>query len=242
MDAAASASGRDLRAGGQSMPQADPGATFLDGDPGSWQSRAHDSHRRRACGGTLAVIGHLPDMTDVAVRDATALEATVRRAAAGDEAAFARLVAEHHASMTRVAFVIVGDAAAASDAVQTAWSIAWQRLRWPARPRPGPRLARGDRRERGTPGRFVVACRRPVVDLTAALDRHGDGDPADAHRPRRSRARSSAPLARRSHADRAPLRRRAGLDRDRRPARWIGVRHPVTTRSPSRPPQDGPRP
>ena len=118
-------------------------------------------------------------MTDVAVRDATALETTVRRAAAGDESAFARLVAEHHASMTRVAFVIVGDAAAASDAVQAAWSIAWQRLgglRDPAQVRAWlVAIAANEARQAVRRGR-----RRPVVDLTAALDRHGDGDPADA--------------------------------------------------------------
>jgi RNA polymerase sigma-70 factor, ECF subfamily len=129
--------------------------------------------------GHYAVIGHLPDMTDVAVREATALETTVRRAAAGDEAAFARLVAEHHASMTRVAFVIVGDVAAASDAVQAAWSIAWQRLgglREPAQVRAWlVAIAANEARQIVRRG-----LRRPVVDLTAALDRHGDGDPADA--------------------------------------------------------------
>jgi RNA polymerase sigma-70 factor (ECF subfamily) len=118
-------------------------------------------------------------MTDVAVREATALETTVRRAAAGDEAAFARLVAEHHASMTRVAFVIVGDVAAASDAVQAAWSIAWQRLgglREPAQVRAWlVAIAANEARQIVRRG-----LRRPVVDLTAALDRHGDGDPADA--------------------------------------------------------------
>jgi DNA-directed RNA polymerase specialized sigma24 family protein len=68
--------------------------------------------------GHFAVIGYLLDMTDVAVGDATELEATVRRAAEGDESALARLVVEHHASMTRVAFVIVGDPTLAADAVQ----------------------------------------------------------------------------------------------------------------------------
>ena len=118
-------------------------------------------------------------MTDFAVRDATTLETTVRRAAEGDESAFARLVAEHHASMTRVAFVIVGDAAAASDAVQSAWSIAWQRLgglREPAQVRAWlVAIAANEARQAVRRRR-----RRHVVDLTAAIDRHGDGDPADA--------------------------------------------------------------
>lgn len=68
-------------------------------------------------------------MTDTLLGDVAALEATVRSAATGDEAAFARLVAEHHASMARVAFVISGDAEATLDAVQSAWAIAWRRMR-----------------------------------------------------------------------------------------------------------------
>lgn len=52
----------------------------------------------------------------------------VRRAAAGDEAAFSRLIAEHHASMVGVAMVIADDADSALDAVQSAWMLAWCRL------------------------------------------------------------------------------------------------------------------
>jgi RNA polymerase sigma-70 factor (ECF subfamily) len=68
-------------------------------------------------------------MTDILLSDVAALEATVRSAAAGDEAAFAHLVAEHHASMARVAFVISGDAETTLDAVQSAWAIAWRRMK-----------------------------------------------------------------------------------------------------------------
>jgi RNA polymerase sigma-70 factor (ECF subfamily) len=67
-------------------------------------------------------------MTDTLAHRAAAIEATVRSAATGDEAAFARLVAEHHASMARAAFVICGDSEATRDAVQAAWAIAWRRL------------------------------------------------------------------------------------------------------------------
>jgi RNA polymerase sigma factor (sigma-70 family) len=67
-------------------------------------------------------------MTDISVPDASIVEGTVDLAAAGDEAAFARLVGEHHASMARVAFVVSGDPETAADAVQAAWSIAWRRL------------------------------------------------------------------------------------------------------------------
>jgi len=68
-------------------------------------------------------------MTDILARELAATEALVRSAATGDEVAFARLVAEHHASMARVAFVICGDAEASRDAVQSAWAIAWRRIR-----------------------------------------------------------------------------------------------------------------
>jgi RNA polymerase sigma factor (sigma-70 family) len=78
-------------------------------------------------------------MSDATVIDVTLVEATVRSAASGDETAFARLVAEHHAAMVRVAWVIADDPDIALDAVQSAWAIAWRelrRLREPARVAP----------------------------------------------------------------------------------------------------------
>ncbi len=63
----------------------------------------------------------------------------VELAAEGDEVAFARLVAAHHADMARVAYMITGDGALAQDAVQSAWMIAWGKLgsiRDPLRVRP----------------------------------------------------------------------------------------------------------
>jgi RNA polymerase sigma factor (sigma-70 family) len=75
-------------------------------------------------------------MSEITVMDGALVETTVRSAARGDEAAFARLVAQHHASMVRVAWVIADDPDVALDAVQTAWSIAWRelhRLREPER-------------------------------------------------------------------------------------------------------------
>jgi RNA polymerase sigma-70 factor (ECF subfamily) len=120
-------------------------------------------------------------MTDIAVQDATATESSIRLAASGDEAAFSRLVAEHHASMARVAYVITGDAETARDAVQTAWTIAWRRLhtlRDPNQVRAwlvaiAANEARGSVRRRH---------RVTIVDLSAASDRAGGGDPADAIR------------------------------------------------------------
>ncbi|NJD27448.1 MAG: sigma-70 family RNA polymerase sigma factor [Chloroflexi bacterium] len=64
---------------------------------------------------------------------------TVRKAAAGDEVAFARLVHEFHPDMVRVAYVVAGDQQLALDAVQAAWTTAWQKLpslRDPERVRP----------------------------------------------------------------------------------------------------------
>jgi RNA polymerase sigma-70 factor (ECF subfamily) len=56
------------------------------------------------------------------------LAKAVGLAAAGDESAFARIVAAHHHDMTRVCFVICGDLDVADEAVQAAWLIAWRKL------------------------------------------------------------------------------------------------------------------
>jgi len=52
----------------------------------------------------------------------------IERAAAGDEIAFARIVAAHHEAMARIAYLVSGDLDVAADAVQAAWAIAWRRL------------------------------------------------------------------------------------------------------------------
>jgi RNA polymerase sigma factor (sigma-70 family) len=60
-------------------------------------------------------------------------------AVAGDDAAFARIVAAHHEDMRRVCVVVCGDETIAEDAVHAAWAIAWRKLgavREPARLRP----------------------------------------------------------------------------------------------------------
>jgi RNA polymerase sigma-70 factor, ECF subfamily len=75
-------------------------------------------------------------MSDITATDGALVETMVRSAARGDETAFAQLVARHHASMVRVAWVIADDADTALDAVQSAWAIAWRelhRLREPER-------------------------------------------------------------------------------------------------------------
>ena len=52
----------------------------------------------------------------------------VERAMAGDRDAFRQIVRRHDSDMLRLAYTICGDREAASDAVQTAWRIAWTRL------------------------------------------------------------------------------------------------------------------
>ena len=70
---------------------------------------------------------HLVDMSGIA--PSAAIERSdVELASEGDENAFARLVAVHHADMARVAYVVTGDGALAEDAVQSAWVIAWKKL------------------------------------------------------------------------------------------------------------------
>jgi RNA polymerase sigma factor (sigma-70 family) len=60
---------------------------------------------------------------------AAAIVALVPLAAAGDKAAFTRLVETFHADMARLAyFVCGGNRELAEDAVQSAWAIAWSRL------------------------------------------------------------------------------------------------------------------
>jgi RNA polymerase sigma factor (sigma-70 family) len=67
------------------------------------------------------------------------LGGAVAQAVAGDEAAFARIIRTHHGDMTRVCFLICADLDLADEAVQTAWLIAWRKLkglRDPSRLRP----------------------------------------------------------------------------------------------------------
>jgi len=117
-------------------------------------------------------------MADMAVAANSSGESLVQRAAAGDEAAFARLIAEHNASMARVAYVIVGDREATLDAVQAAWAIAWRKI--------------GSLRDATQVRSWLVAIaanearqyarrsrRATVVDISHAMDRVGATDPAE---------------------------------------------------------------
>jgi RNA polymerase sigma-70 factor (ECF subfamily) len=99
---------------------------------------------------------------------------TVTLAGAGDEAAFAQLVATYHADMARVAFAACGDRELAEDAVQSAWLVAWRKLhslRDPERVRPWLlSVAANEARQ------LLRRRHGPVVeiDVEAPGDAHGD--------------------------------------------------------------------
>ena len=127
--------------------------------------------------GHFAAAVHQPDVTEIATEPGT-LDGTVQRAAHGDEAAFARLVSEHHASMARVAYVICGDAETTRDAVQSAWAIAWRRIgsvRDPSQIRAWlVAVAANEARQTMRRQRRIR-----YVDVAEAASLVGDDDPAD---------------------------------------------------------------
>lgn len=63
------------------------------------------------------------------VAEAEPQRSVIERAAAGDEAAFARIVAANHHDMARIAFLVCGDLDTAEEAEQAAWAIAYRRLK-----------------------------------------------------------------------------------------------------------------
>lgn len=98
-------------------------------------------------------------------------------AADGDEVAFARLVAQHHGDMVRLAYVVTGDPALAQDAVQAAWIQAWRNLRTVRDPeRVRPWLASIAANE----ARQIVRRRRrqPVVEIDPLARAAQRSDPA----------------------------------------------------------------
>lgn len=128
--------------------------------------------------GHFASREHPPFMTDIMLQDATSADGIVQLAATGDEVAFAQLVGQHNASMARVAYVICGDAEVTRDAVQSAWTIAWRRLRDvkdPTRVRAWlVAIAANETRQAMRRQRRVT-----VVDLSTVIDQTGSGDPAE---------------------------------------------------------------
>ena len=101
----------------------------------------------------------------------------VRRAARGDELAFAGIVAAHHEDMVKVCMTVCGDVGIAEEAAQAAWGLAWRRL---------PSLREPDRLRAwlvsiaANQARDAVRRqrRRPVVELKMAEGILGAGDPA----------------------------------------------------------------
>ena len=111
----------------------------------------------------------------------------IARALAGDEIAFARIVAAYHDDMARIAYLVCGDLDIAADAEQAAWAVAYRRLkelRDPGRLRPwlmsvaaneARQLARSQRRRTVReltcegPARPPDPDRAALIDLAAAL-------------------------------------------------------------------------
>jgi RNA polymerase sigma-70 factor (ECF subfamily) len=68
-------------------------------------------------------------MIGALIADAEPGGTVVERAIAGDELAFARIVAAHHGDLARIAFFVSGDLEIAEEAEQAAWAVAYRRLR-----------------------------------------------------------------------------------------------------------------
>jgi RNA polymerase sigma factor (sigma-70 family) len=131
---------------------------------------------------------------------------TVALAGAGDEAAFAQLVATYHADMARVAFTACGDRELAADAVQSAWLVAWRKLhslRNPDRVRPWLLSVTANE------ARQIVRRRRgPVIEIDVEAPGDARGDPSTGL----ERLDLRPALARLSDDDRAVLGLHYGVD------------------------------
>ena len=68
-------------------------------------------------------------MIGVVIAEAETQRWIVEHAIAGDEVAFARIVDAHHADMARIAYFVCGDLDIAEEAEQSAWAVAYRRLR-----------------------------------------------------------------------------------------------------------------
>jgi RNA polymerase sigma factor (sigma-70 family) len=68
-------------------------------------------------------------MIEVVIAEVEPHPSIVERAIAGDEVAFAQIVAEHHEDMARIAYVVCGDLDIAEEAEQSAWAVAYRRLK-----------------------------------------------------------------------------------------------------------------
>jgi RNA polymerase sigma-70 factor (ECF subfamily) len=127
-------------------------------------------------------------------------------AADGDEHAFARLVANHYRGMIQVAYVITGDAGLAQDAVQSAWTKAWTRLRTV---RDAERIERWLLRIAANEARQIVRGRRraTVVEIDPELHAAPSADPGHGIERLDPCPGAGAAVTRRSGTARASLRR-----------------------------------
>lgn len=121
--------------------------------------------------------------------EAEAQGAVIARAIAGDEVAFARIVAAHHGDVARIAYLVCGSLDVAEEAEQAAWAKAWHRLgdvRDPVRLRPwlmsvaaneARQIMRGQKRRTvrelklAGPASTAGPDRAALMDLAAALAR-----------------------------------------------------------------------
>ena len=106
----------------------------------------------------------------------TTIASMVALAGAGDEAAFAQLVSTYHADMAQVAFAACGDRELAEDAVQSAWLVAWRKLRSlrdPDSVRPWLLAVTANE------ARQIVRRRRgPVIEIDVEIPGDARGDPS----------------------------------------------------------------
>ena len=110
---------------------------------------------------------------------AGSMTVALQQAIAGDETAFARIVAAYHADMVRVAYGICGEPDLALDAVQAAWLIAWRKLRTVREP---DRLRSWLVAVAANEARHLVSRRRragTVVEISLAVRDAGAPDPSD---------------------------------------------------------------
>ena len=128
-------------------------------------------------------------MIEGVIAEAEPQRSIIERAMAGDEMAFARIVAAHHGDMARIAYFVCGDMDVAEEAEQAAWTVAYRRLkelRDPDRLRPwlmsiaaneARQIARSQRRRTvrelavADPARPPDTDHAALIDLAAALGR-----------------------------------------------------------------------
>jgi RNA polymerase sigma factor (sigma-70 family) len=121
-------------------------------------------------------------MIEVVIAEGEPHPTIVERAIAGDEVAFARIVAAHHDDMARIAFFVTGDLDVAEEAEQSAWAVAYRRLadlRDPDRLRPwlmsiaaneARQIARSRRRRSVREIAVADPARPPDTDHAAMID------------------------------------------------------------------------